>query len=235
MSRRPTAIGDDDIAPPAAHLHPPTASAVRVQVAETSPLYREGLVRWLQDCAELELVALAAEGHGALAQLRRCRPDVAIVDHDLAGVDGPRFTLVARRERLPTRILILAATADGAIAHRALSSGAAAYVTRDVGPAELRAAVHAVAAGRVALPPAVQTSVAREIRLRHQPDRPALAPRERQILALVANDCSTRIIAERLHLSNETVKTHLRHVYRTLEVSDRAAAVARAMHLGLVE
>jgi two-component system nitrate/nitrite response regulator NarL len=223
------------MASPAAHLCPPAEGALRVQVAEGHPLYREGLVRWLHDCAEIELVAHAAEGFSALAQLRTCQPDVALVDHDLGGIDGPHLARIARHERLPTRVVILGTTTNGAAAHRALSSGAAAYLTKRADRAELRAAVHAVAAGRVVLPPAVQTSVASEIRLRHQSKRPALAAREREILALVANDCSTLIIAHRLHLSSDTVKTHLRHVYGKLEVSDRAAAVARAMRLGLVE
>jgi two-component system, NarL family, nitrate/nitrite response regulator NarL len=223
------------MASPAADVRRHTAGVVRVQVADGQPLYREGLARWLDDCAGMELVAQADEGFAALAQLRGRRPDVAVIDHHLPGIDGPRLATIARRERLPTRVVILARAGDGRAAFRALSSGAAAFLTKDAEPGELHATLCAVAAGRIVLPPVVQTCVASEIRLRHQSDRPALAAREREILAHVADDCSTPIIAERLHLSAETVKTHLRHVYAKLEVSDRATAVARAMHLGLLE
>jgi two-component system nitrate/nitrite response regulator NarL len=235
QSPPPTTIRNDDMASPAPHLRRQSHGAVRVQVADGQPLFREGLVRSLEDCAGMVLVAEAAEGSSALAQLRRCHPDVAVVDHGLASVDGPRLATIARRERLPTRIVILGTIADGPMAYRALSSGAAAYVTKDAEFAELQAVVHAVAAGRVVLPPAVQTCIASEIRLRHQSDRPLLTAREGEILALVADDCSTSIIARRLHLSAATVQTHVQHIYAKLEVSDRAAAVAAAFRLGLME
>jgi two-component system nitrate/nitrite response regulator NarL len=158
-----------------------------------------------------------------------------LVDDELPGIDGARLATIVRREGLPTRVIIHASAADGRAAFRALAAGAAGVLTRDGDSAEVRAALQAVAAGGVILPPAVQTCVAREIRLRHRSDRPALTVRERQILVLVAGDCSTADIAAHLHLSVATVKTHLQHVYETLAVSDRAAAVATAMRLGLVE
>jgi two-component system nitrate/nitrite response regulator NarL len=158
-----------------------------------------------------------------------------MVDRGLPGLDGPSVATIARREGLPTRVLILADGADGRAVLAAVSAGAAAYLTKDSEPSELAAALRAVAAGDVVLPPGVVTCLAREIRLRHRSDRPALTARERGILALVADDCTTREIAASMHLSTATVKSYLQRAYEKLDVRDRPSAVAAAMRLGLVE
>jgi two-component system nitrate/nitrite response regulator NarL len=93
----------------------------------------------------------------------------------------------------------------------------------------------AVAHGETVLDPEVQAGVAREIRMRAEDERPALTPREREILRLTADGCSAPQIAERLYLSPTTVRTHLQHLYEKLGVSDRAAAVAEAMRQRLLE
>lgn len=183
----------------------------------------------------MSFVSAEDDGSAALTQMRQLRPDVAVVDHDLPVIDGPDVSRIARHESLPTRIVILATATDGRLAFRALSCGVAAFLTRNAEVAELRSTLHAVAAGRVVLPPAIQTSVATEIRLRHAHDRPALSPREREVLALAAGDCTIGTIASRLHVSVATVKTHLHHAYGKLEVRDRAAAIAAAFRLGLLE
>jgi two-component system nitrate/nitrite response regulator NarL len=181
------------------------------------------------------VIAEAADGPAALDQLRRLDPEVAVVDHDLPGIDGARLAAIARREGLSARVVILATGTDGGAAFRAVSSGAAAFLIRNVEIGELRAAMRAVATGRVVLPPAIQTAIAAEIRLRHDRTRPALSTREREVLALVAGDCTIPTIASRLQLSVATVKTHLQHVYGKLDARDRAAAVAAAFRLGLLE
>jgi two-component system nitrate/nitrite response regulator NarL len=207
----------------------------RLEVADHHPIFRDALVRSLGKTEGVQLVAQAGEGAIALVELRRMRPDVAVLDGDLPGLDGPAITTIARREGLPTRILILADTLDGRAAHHALRCGAAGYVTRSVSAQELACAVRAVAAGGVFLPAAVLTDVAREIRIGRCAGRAVLSAREREILELVADDCGTDQIASRLHLSAATVKSHLRRAYDALGVRDRPAAVAVAMRLGLLE
>jgi two-component system nitrate/nitrite response regulator NarL len=207
----------------------------RLEVADRHPIFRDGLARSLGGWDGAELVAQAGDGATALSELRRMRPDVAVIDDDLPGVDGPMIAAIARREGIATRVLVLADALDGRHAHRALRSGAAGYLTKDADLDELRNAVRAVAAGGVVLPLPVLTGVAREIRLRHRSGRPALSRRERQVLELVAGDFSTEQIADRLCLSAATIKSHLRRVYEALGVCDRAAAIAVAMRLGLLE
>ncbi|HWO49682.1 MAG TPA: helix-turn-helix transcriptional regulator, partial [Solirubrobacterales bacterium] len=97
------------------------------------------------------------------------------------------------------------------------------------------AAIAAVAAGETVIDDRFQAGLAAEIRLRERGDRPALTEREREVLALTAEGGSVADVAGRLHLSDATIKTHLHHAYEKLDVSDRAAAVARAMRFGLID
>src|SRR3954454_1146344 len=130
-------------------------SATSVLVADGHPVYREGLRRWIGGAFGFDVVGDATDGPGAIVALREYRPDVAVVDQALPGIDAPRLTAIARRERLPTRMVILAETFDGRAAFLALSAGAAGFFAKDIALAELLAGLVAVAAGRVVLPPAV--------------------------------------------------------------------------------
>jgi two-component system nitrate/nitrite response regulator NarL len=208
---------------------------IRVALADHHPIFRAGLGRCVRECGGIELVAETSDGVTTLARLRQDRPDIAVVDRDLPGLDAASIATTARLEGLPTRVVILADVADGPDVHAALSAGAAAYMTKDSAAPDVTDALRAVAAGDVVLTPRAMTSLGREIRLRHRSDRPWLTARERQILALVAADSTTPEIAALLHLSVATVKSHVRGAYQKLGVSDRASAVAVAMRLGLIE
>jgi two-component system, NarL family, nitrate/nitrite response regulator NarL len=220
---------------PAPPLRQTETHPIRVAVADGHPLYRDGLTRWLADEAGMEIAVTAADGWLALRAIREELPDVAVVEYELRGLDGPHLASAIRRDGLPTRVLVLAARLDSAAVFRSIGAGATGFLSKDAEPSDLRDAIATVAHGGVTLPPAAQTCIASEIRLRHNHDRPALTVREREVLALVARDCTTAQVAGRLHLSAATVKTHLQRVYDKLEVSDRAAAVAAAMRLGLLE
>lgn len=208
---------------------------IRVAVAEQHSMLRVGLVRLVSECGGVALVAQAADGRTALAQIRALRPEIAVVGHDLPGLDGPGVAGAARREQLPSRVLVLVDARDGGGVLDAVRAGAAGCLTRDSEWPELAAALRALAAGATVLAPDIVTCLAHEIRLQRRLDRPTLAAREREILALVADDCSTREIATRMHLSAATVKSYLQRAYQKLDVTDRASAVARALRLGLVE
>jgi two-component system, NarL family, nitrate/nitrite response regulator NarL len=157
------------------------------------------------------------------------------VTRDLPGLDAASIATTARREGLPTRVVVLADAVDGPGVHAALSAGAAAYLTKDSSGADVADTLRAVAAGDVVLTSPAMTSLGREIRLRHRSDRPWLTDRERQILVLVADDFTTPQIAALLQLSAATVKSHMHGAYQKLGVSDRGSAVAVAMRLGLIE
>jgi two-component system nitrate/nitrite response regulator NarL len=135
---------------------------------------------------------------------------------------------------VPTRVLLISGNDDSAIAHAAITGGAAGFLSKDAEEAEIADAILAVAAGRSVLSPALQSGVLDLIRRQVGPG-PQLSARETQLIALAADGLSTGEIAARLHLSPNTVKTYWQRLYEKLGTSDRASAVAEALRRGLVE
>jgi two-component system, NarL family, nitrate/nitrite response regulator NarL len=212
-----------------------SAAPIRVIVAEDHPLYRHGLSDAIRARAELHLIGEAADGRAALAQIQEHRPDVAVLDVKMPQLDGLQVLRAIRRETLDTRVVLLSAFVDGGLVHQALSGGAAGFLSKESTGAGICEAVAMAARGEVALGPEMQSALAGELRLRAPAEGPRLSDRESQILALLAEGLSSGEIADELAVSGTTVKSHLRHLYDKLEVSDRAAAVARAMRSGLLE
>ena len=185
--------------------------------------------------AEIESVAEAASGREALEALSRLLPDVALLDIQMADLDGVQVARVVSRESLPTRTLFLSAYYDQEIVYKALAAGAAGYLSKDARGNEIADAVVAVARGETVLGRDIQAAVAQRIRQTASPAGPALSDREREVLRLVAAGRSAPEVARQLHVSPTTVKTHLQRVYEKLGVGDRAAAVAEAMRRQLLE
>jgi two-component system nitrate/nitrite response regulator NarL len=208
---------------------------VTVLVADDHPLYREGVVRALSASGQVDIVAEAADGRAALAQIQEHRPDVALVDYKLPELDGVAVTNAVVRDELPTRVLLVSAFTDSGVVYQALETGAAGFVSKESRREQIVDAVLAAARGENVVPPDIAAGLVSEIRLRKQDDRPALTQREQEILRLIAAGKSLPEIAKELYLGLTTVKTHVQHLYEKLGVSDRAAAVASAMRRGLIE
>lgn len=185
--------------------------------------------------AEIESVAEAGSGREALAAIARAEPDVALLDIQMADLDGVQVARVIERESRSTRTLFLSAYYDQEIVYKALAAGAAGYLSKDARGNEIADAVLAVARGETVLGRDIQAAVAQRIRQTAEPTGPSLSAREREVLQLVAAGLSSPEVARRLNLSITTVKTHLQRVYEKLGVSDRAAAVAEAMRQHLLE
>ena len=208
---------------------------VTVVVADDHPLYREGVVRALLACGQVEIVAEAEDGRSALAEIQKHLPDVALLDYKLPELDGVAVTHAVVREQLRTRVLLVSAFVDSGVVYKALETGAAGFVSKEARREQIADAVLACARGENVVPPDVAAGLVSEIRLRKSSDAPALTPREQQILHLIAAGKSLPQIAKELYLGLTTVKTHVQHLYEKLGVSDRAAAVAIAMRRGLIE
>jgi two-component system, NarL family, nitrate/nitrite response regulator NarL len=208
---------------------------VTVVVADDHPVYREGIVRAVEERAELELVGQADSGPAALAAIREHAPDVAVLDMRMPGLDGAEVLAAIERESLPTRVVVVSAYMESELVYAAIRSGARAYLSKHASREQICDTVGAVARGETVLTPDVQSGLAREIQLRSPDDRPVLTAREADVLRLTADGLSAPDIARRMFLSPATIRTHLQHVYAKLEVSDRAAAVAEAMRRGLLE
>jgi two-component system nitrate/nitrite response regulator NarL len=208
---------------------------VDVLLADDHPVYRDGLARAIELRPDLHLVASVDDGRAALDAIRSLGPDVAALDLQLPGLDGIAVIEAIARERLVSRALVISALDDSATVYRAIAAGARGYVPKVVRSADICDAIAAVARGQTVLRPEIQDGLADEIRIRRERDGTTiLTPREAQIIRLAADGCANAEIARQMNLSTATVKTHLQHVFEKLEVSDRSAAVAKAIRRGLV-
>lgn len=211
------------------------AQRVTVFVADDHPLVREGMLRALGERPALQVVGSAGDGRCALDEIRRVKPDVALLDVKMPELDGIAVVRALTRDEVPTRVVFLSAYVDSAIAYRALAEGAAGFLSKEASPSAVCDAVLAAHRGETVLSSEIQGGIADEIRMRSAAGAVTLTPREREVLALIAEGQSAPDIAQRLHLSPATVKGHLGSLYEKLGVSERAAAVAEAMRRGLIE
>jgi two-component system, NarL family, nitrate/nitrite response regulator NarL len=212
-----------------------TASQVGVVVADAQPLFLDAVARAISQHAALRLMAAVADGPEALSAIRRLQPEVAVVDHDLPGIDGRSMLDAIRLAGLATRVVLLSGAIGAEATFGALGAGAAGYLSKAVDRDELCRAVQAAAIGESLFDAPVQTLVAREIRMRHRDERPLLSAREHEILTLIAAGRTGPEICRALHLSSSTVKSHTAHLFEKLGVSDRASAVAAAMRRGFLK
>jgi two-component system nitrate/nitrite response regulator NarL len=208
----------------------------RVYVADDHPLYRQSLARIIARSGQFELVGEAVDGRSALQEVKAAPPDVLVLDVDMPGLDGLAVLHALVRDEIAVRVLLISGSVDGELVYRALQSGAAGFLTKDEDERAITDAIAAVARGETALGPKSQGAIAQGVRARAtEPEHPPLSARERDVLRLTASGLSSLEIGRELHLSPATVKTHLQRIYTKLGVSDRAAAVAEGMRLGMLE
>jgi two-component system, NarL family, nitrate/nitrite response regulator NarL len=208
---------------------------VRVVVGDDHPMFREGVVRALVSSGEIDVVAQAEDGSQALELIRTHLPQVALLDYRMPGMDGAEVAAAVNRDELSTRVLLVSAHDESAIVYKALQEGAAGFLPKESTRSELVAAVLRCAKGKDVLAPELAAGLASEIRRRNEPDVPALSPREREVLKLIAGGSSIPAMAKELFLAPSTVKTHVQRLYEKLGVNDRGAAVAEAMRRKLLD
>jgi len=213
------------------------SGGARVLVVDDHPLAREGL-RAVLGAGGFAVVGDAATGEEAVAMTERLRPDVVLMDIRLGdGMDGLRAAAAIRELGLETKVLMLTLHDTPDYVRAALGAGAAGYVLKDTGLAELRDALDQVLAGRLAIPASLASAAFGRAE-RPAPDPLALArltAREREVLDLVSDGLTNKGIARRLDISPATVKAHVERVIAKLGVADRtqaAVAAARARRGG---
>jgi len=205
--------------------------AVRVLVADDHLVVRVGLRALLGLHDGIALVGEAGDGAEAVTLARELRPDVVLMDLVMPVEDGVRATARIRAELPGTNVLVLTTYDTDADIFRALAAGAVGYLLKDVGGADLAAAIRAAARGESVLTPSVAARVVGRMRA---PAEEALSARELDVLGLAAEGAANREIARALHISEATVKTHLLRVYAKLGVNDRTAAVTAALAKGIL-
>jgi two-component system nitrate/nitrite response regulator NarL len=210
------------------------SAKIRVGIVDPHPVYRLGLEQTFAT-ASAQVVGSVGTGHEGLSMLRSDRVDIALLDVDLPDMKGVRVLREMASIGNGTPVVVLSADRDGAAIYDALAAGAAGYLTKDAQPRTIVEAVQGALTGEVVISPALHRLVAAEIRLHATAGELDLTPREREVLGLVAEGCSSPEIGRRLYVSHTTVRTHLANAYEKLGVSDRAAAVAQAMRKGLLD
>jgi two-component system, NarL family, nitrate/nitrite response regulator NarL len=206
-------------------------TTITVLAADRQPLFLDAVARTVRQDSGLRLVGDECDGGAALDAIRRLAPDVALLEDAL----GAPLLRPVVRDRLPTRIVLLAGEVEALGAYRAVAAGAAGVLAKTVSADQIRRAVRRAAAGRVSLCDDAQVGIAEEIRLRERDEQPLLSAREREVLGLVAEGLNGPDIARRLQIAPSTVRTHMDHLYAKLDASERAELVAKAMRRGLLE
>ena len=195
---------------------------IRIVIADDHAVVRAGLAQLLGTFPDVELVGAAADGEEAVALCAERRPDVVLMDLEMPVLDGIAATAQIRAAQPAVAVVVLTSFSDRERILRALDAGAAGYLLKDAEPEELGKAIRAAARGEAPLDPRAARAL-----LSSRAATGASAPlseREREVLAMVAEGLPNKVIAQRLAISEKTVKAHLTSVYRQIGVTDRTQA-----------
>lgn len=202
---------------------------IRVLVVDDHPMMRDGIASTLRTQPDMEVCGEAANGTEAVEQFARLRPDVTLLDISMPEMDGLKALAAIRADHPEAKVVVLTTYKGDVLAIRALKAGALGYLLKSSLRTHMFVAIRAANMGRRYVPPEVAVVLAENL------GAPDLSPREIEILGSVAAGLSNREIASRLHIAEETVKTHLKSVFEKLNVSDRSHAISVAISRGIFE
>lgn len=201
-------------------------------VVDDHPVVRQGLRAYLSSCEGIQVVADAGDGDEALRKIRHLKPDVVLLDLQMPGTDGLGVleALSTQDDDPPVRTLVLTSFPDGDKVMTAVRAGAAGYLLKDAEPSQVEEAIRAVHRGESPMHPRVTSAVLAEVNHPQSAVETAgLTPREAEVLALIAQGLTNRLIGRRLGVAEKTVKTHVSNVLAKLAVTDRTQAALWAI------
>jgi NarL family two-component system response regulator LiaR len=198
-------------------------------------IVRKGIRALLAEIADLEVVGEAADGQEAIVQADRLRPDVILMDLAMPRMDGIEATRQIKLRQPESRVLVMTSFATDEKVLPAIKSGALGYLLKESAPADLIQAIRQIHRGESSLHSVIARKVLQEIA--HPPDRPPtpdpLTERESEVLRLVAQGLDNQDIAEKLHISVTTVRTHVSNIMSKLYLANRVQAALYALREGL--
>ena len=204
---------------------------IRVLIADDHGVVRDGLAGVIDAQPDLEVVAAVENGAEAVESCRRTEPDVVLMDLEMPVLDGIDATRAIRKERPGTAVLVLTSFSDARRITAALDVGAAGYLLKDTSAEDVVRGIRAAAEGGAPLDPQAARLL---LEARDAPDPlERISPREREVFALLLDGLPNKLIAQRLGISEKTVKTHLTNIFRQIGVTDRLQAVLWAERHGL--
>jgi len=209
---------------------------LRLMVVDDHALFRRGLVSLLDEMPDFKVVGQAGDGLQALPLVEQLQPDVILLDLNMPNMDGIATLRALRDLHNKVKVLMLTISQDDADLLEAIRAGADGYLLKNTEPEDLRKALLRVSEGHGALSPEVTGVVLKAV---HQynvnPTGSLLSERELDVLECLVDGQTTLQIASRLFISENTVKTHVRHIFEKLDVSNRAEAVGKALQMGLIK
>lgn len=197
---------------------------ITVLIADDHPIFRRGLCDILAGDPTLRLVGEAGDGEEAWRLIQKLRPAVVVLDIHMPGRSGIELGRLVSQQRLPVELIILTMDAEEGLLHEALTLGIKGYLLKETAVTDLLQAIQRVAGGDCYISPAlsgalVRCNAAREALQEQKPGLASLTPTERQILKLIAEDRTSKEIAELLACSVRTVETHRQNISHRLELS----------------
>ena len=206
-----------------------TSERIRVFMVDDHPLLSEGLAAIMQNQPDMLPVGQASSGREAIQRFDECRPDVTLMDLRLPDMSGIDAMMAIRSEFAEARVVILTTFAGDAEIQRALEAGARAYVLKSMPPKEIVEVIRQVHAGKKRIPAEIAAHLAE-----HYSDE-ALTGREVEVLKQIADGNRNRDIADKLFITEETVKVHIKHIMEKLGAADRTQAVAIGVRRGIIQ
>jgi two-component system nitrate/nitrite response regulator NarL len=207
---------------------------IRLVVVDDHALFRAGLISLLSEMSEFQIVGEAGEGSVALEVVNKVKPDVVLLDVNMPGMGGVETVRAFRKGDSPKVIMLTISKSEEDL-FGAIAAGADGYLLKNSEPEELRKAILAVSHGMSVLSPQVTRQVLRAVNTDQgiNPDS-GLSLREMEVLECLSQGLTTAQIATELYISENTVKTHVRHILEKLEAANRAEAVSKATQMGLI-
>lgn len=208
---------------------------IRLVVVDDHVLFRRGLIGLLSDMREFEVVGEAGNGTDALDVIAETNPDIVLLDVNMPGLSGVETLNAMREAGQKTSALMLTVSQDENDLVGAIMAGASGYLLKNAEPEVLRRTLMDVMEGKSVLSPEVTAQVFNVMRRTQSArEREIVSERELEVLRCLSRGRTTTQIASELFISENTVKTHIRHILEKMEVNNRAEAVSRALQMGLI-